>query len=374
MRALLTMLGTVVGVGTLVTVLGLTTTARQQISAEFDEFAATEVRLRQADAAGVSTYPEDLDARIRRLPGIVAYGETWPIDQETSQLRGTLNDETASDAGLPVVAATPGAVEVFGLTVTKGRAFDAFHQDRAERVVLLSDAAANRLGVVDVDRQPAVVIGEQLFTVIGIYNAAERHPEVLLGAIVPTSTSAEHLRSSSGAPSELVIETRPGAAGVVADLAAVSIRPDRPESIVALAPPDPRQLRGAIDRQVARLFTILAFICVAIGGFGIANTMLVGVLERVPEIGLRRAIGARRGSIAAQFLTESTFLGTLGGVIGAAAGFMALAAVAVANGWTATVDPNVVAAPLLGTATGLVAGLYPAVRASRIQPADALRR
>jgi putative ABC transport system permease protein len=108
---------------------------------------------------------------------------------------------------------------------------------------------------------------------------------------------------------------------------------------------------------------------------GIANTTLVAVLERAGEIGLRRALGARPVHIAAQFLTESTALGLFGGLVGASIGVAAVLAVTVCHNWTALLDPRIVlAAPAAGAVIGLLAGLYPALRAGTVEPADALRR
>ena len=127
--------------------------------------------------------------------------------------------------------------------------------------------------------------------------------------------------------------------------------------------------------DLQQLFLLLAAICLVIGAVGIANTTLVAVLERTGEIGLRRALGARGGHITLQFLAESGALGALGGLIGTSLGTLTVVGVAVARHWTPVVHPTTVgAAPVIGLITGLVAGLYPAWRASRIQPAEALRR
>jgi putative ABC transport system permease protein len=123
------------------------------------------------------------------------------------------------------------------------------------------------------------------------------------------------------------------------------------------------------------LFLVSVGVCLLVGAAGIANTTLISVLERINEIGLRRSVGARVPHIAGQFLVESTFLGALGGLVGTSLGVIVVVIVAVARNWTAVLAPLAVwPAPLLGALTGLVAGLYPAYRASRIEPADALRR
>jgi putative ABC transport system permease protein len=123
------------------------------------------------------------------------------------------------------------------------------------------------------------------------------------------------------------------------------------------------------------LFLLLAAICLLIGAVGIANTTLVAVMERTGEIGLRRSLGARPRHIAAQFLAESTALGTLGGLIGTSLGVTAVVTIAVLQHWTAVLQPfTVLPAPLIGTAVGLLAGLYPAMRAALLEPLEALRR
>lgn len=120
---------------------------------------------------------------------------------------------------------------------------------------------------------------------------------------------------------------------------------------------------------------LLAGICLVIGAVGIANTTLVAVLERTGEIGLRRALGARGRHITLQFLAESGALGALGGLVGTSIGTVTVVAMAVVRDWTPVIHPaTVVAAPAIGLVTGVLAGLYPAWRASRIQPAEALRR
>ncbi len=174
---------------------------------------------------------------------------------------------------------------------------------------------------------------------------------------------------------QVLVATRLCAARTVADQAPVALRPDDPTTLAALAPPDPETLKNAVGGTTDSLLLLLATIALVIGAVGIANTTLVAVLERTGEVGLRRALGARSGHVAAQFLTEAALLGTAGGVVAMTAGIAVVLAVSLAHHWTAVVDTRIVfATPLAGTLLGALAGAYPAWRASRIEPAAAIRQ
>ncbi len=382
-RSALTMLGTVLGIGTFVVVLGLSETANGQISKDFNALLATQVTVTDTGAANATTptldFPSDASVAADRINGVIAAGVWWQVllgSATAAQVSNLPGDDAPAGVNLPVYAADPGALRASQPSLASGVLFNAFDQAEREPVAVLSAAAAAQLGVLGAASQPTVFIAGQAFTVVGIIRSDSRLPQFGLGLIVPASTAlADWGLPQPAQPAQMIIRTRVGAAQVVARQAAVAIRPDDPGLLSAAAPAAPTTLRNAVAASLRTLLLSLAAVAVIVGALGIANTSLVAIMERTAEIGLRRALGARPGHIAAQFLTESAVLGLGGGVIGTGAGVVITLAVTVAERWTAILEPAVVLLALpAGAVVGLVAGLYPALRASSIEPAEALRR
>jgi putative ABC transport system permease protein len=378
-RSLLTAFGTVLGVGSFVAVLGLTATASSQIDGRFSSLGATEVTVednaRQQNEFEDVAFPKDADERIRKLNGVDHAGVyfTVRLPQDTTVSSAPRSDATGSASRTKVVAASPGAVEAALPTLVQGRLYDDFAERTAAPVAVIGEGVAAQLGITTLDSFPAIFIGSEAFSVVGIVGDVQRKADLLLSVVVPRAAAERVWGAKNASEPRMLISTRLGAAQQIAGEAALALRPDHPEYFRAIAPPDARQLRTSVGSDLDQLFLLLAGICLVIGAVGIANTTLVAVLERTGEIGLRRALGARGRHVAGQFLAESGALGTLGGLLGTALGTLTVVAVALAREWTPVIHPaTVTAAPVVGLATGLLAGLYPAVRASRIEPVDAL--
>ena len=376
-RAGLTVLGTVIGVGALVATLGLSKTAGNQIVGRFDQLAATEVVVTPRTSGSgrlVTALPWDGEQRLRRLNGVTAAGTLSDVDLRGELVGGVpVQDPTGqSRFGLPVRAASPGLFEAVRARLATGRLPDAGHSSRGDRVAVLGPTAAARFHLTAVDTQPAIFIGDRLYVVIGILEGVGRQPTLLDSVVIPEGTAAREF--GLAAPGTVQVETRIGAVRLIAEQAPLALSPVDPALVKVAAPPEPRRVRAGIEADLNSLFLLLGGLSVLVGALGIANVTLVSVLERVGEIGLRRSLGAARRHIAAQFLAESTTLGLAGGIVGASLGTLVVVGVSATRSWTPVLEPWVpLVAPLLGAATGLLAGLYPSVRAASLEPAEALR-
>lgn len=239
-------------------------------------------------------------------------------------------------------------------------------------MAVVGRGAAQRLNLTRVDQQPVIFVGEQAFVIIGILENTLRQTELLNSVIIPTGTARDLYGYDSA--TTVQIDVQMGAASLIADQAPIALSPDEPSLLRVQSPPEPEDLRRDVEGDINALFLLLGGVALLVGAIGIANVTLVSVLERVGEIGLRRALGAARRHIAAQFLIESTAMGLVGGIIGASLGVLVVVAISAVRTWTPVLDPWVpLAAPLVGAVTGLVAGLYPALRASSLEPVEALR-
>ncbi len=378
-RTLLTALGTILGVAALVATLGLAKTAGNQVVSRFNELEATRVLVEPQDRQQgrnnrqVSVIPFDAGDRLRRLNGVAAAGTKSEVGVDGLVRSVPVVDPLGqNEFQIPVLSVSPGIFDAVRATIETGRVFDDGHNERGDNVVVLGPGAARRLNITRVDNSPAIFIGDDSFAVIGILRDVEREPDMLNAIMVVDGYARERL--SLFAPAEVHIEVEIGAADLIGTQAALALAPDSPDQLKVGLPSSPRGVRSGVQGDLNSLFLILGGVSLLVGAIGIANVTLVSVLERTGEIGLRRALGATRRHIAAQFLFESGALGALAGLIGTSVGILTVVAVSATKSWTPVLDSWLpFGAPILGAIIGLIAGTYPAWKASATEPISALR-
>ena len=378
-RMALTVLGVVIGMSALVATMGLTRTAGNRIISQFDQLAATELFITARPGAASGTIdpkaiPWDAPSRLQRLNGVVAAGTMSDVDVgnelvSSSPVKDPLNQSAFK---LAVRSASEDLFRAVRAELETGRFPDLGHSNRADRVAILGPDAAQRLGIVNLERLPAISIGDQLYMVVGILRDVGRRPELLGSVIIPEGTARQYFGLVG--PGTVVVETKIGAAYLIAGQASVALRPDDPRTLKVQVPLEPKRVRDEVQTDLNVMFLLLGGLSLIVGALGIANITLVGVMERIGEIGLRRAIGATRRHIAAQFLIESASMGVIGGIIGASIGVFIVIGVSALQVWTPVLDPAApFLAPLVGGVIGLLSGIYPAMRAARLEPAEAFR-
>ena len=369
-RSLLTALGVSLGVAATLATLGITASSAAAISDRFDATRATMVTVRYPDT--LVRPDQEVIGGVRSLNGVVAAGF---MCSATEERRLTTVDSRIADAvgeRVNVHAVQPSALEALGVGLVTGRVFDDGHERRGDRVALVDTVAAESLGVIDVANHPLIYLDGEAYTAIGIIRASTGEAGLTAAAVVPY----QECRRTPAAyrPTEAVIRTQLGAADQIGGEAPLALRPEDPASLTVLVPPDLRTFRRGVEQETRSLFLALAGVCLFVGAIGVSNTMLVAVLERRSEVGLRRAVGASRRAVAGQFLVESAILGAGGGLLGTVVAIDVTAVVCLYHGWLVVLDPLLVAVtPVAGVVVGMLAGLYPAWVAARIEPATTLR-
>jgi putative ABC transport system permease protein len=373
-RTALSGLGIAIGIAAAVAVLGISASSRAnllaQLGAEGNLVTVTAGQSFDGSPAALPLTAEPMIARIPPVESVTAIGYV-----PGATVRRTAAVPAIDSGGISVYAAQPGLLGTLGAGNKQGVAAGTFLNAATARypAVVLGAVAAQTLGIGQVGPATQVYLAGRYFAVIGILRPVPLVPALDEAALVGFP-AADALLGLGGHPTQIYLRAAPDQVQPVVSVLPFTANPAQPEAVQVSLPSSILAARAAARTAYAGLFLGLGAVAVLVGGVGIANIMVIAVLERRAEIGLRRALGATRRRVGLQFLTESVLLSALGGTAGVLAGAAATAGYAVASGQPAVV-PAVSVALGLGIAlgTGALAGVYPAARAARLAPAEALR-
>jgi putative ABC transport system permease protein len=368
LRAALSALGIAIGIAAMVAVLGVSESSKSDLIATLDRLGTNLLRA----APGQTIFGEDAElpekagSMIGRIGPVESVAAVEAVD---ATVRRTSYIDEEETGGISVMAADTDLLTTLGATVRRGVYLDA--ATARYPAVVLGSKAAERLGI---DRPGVKVwLGEQWFTVVGILDPVELAPDLDSAALIGLPIAKE-LFDAEGSASTIYVRADPDDLDDVRSVLGATANPEHPEEVDVSRPSDALEARAAAKTAFTSLFLGLGAVALLVGGVGIANVMVISVLERRSEIGLRRALGATKGHIRLQFLTESLILAGLGGAAGVALGVLITGVLAANRGWETVVPWYVpVGGIVAALAIGAVAGIYPAMRAARLAPTEALR-
>ena len=370
-RTVLAALGIALGIASLVALTGAAASNRAQLLAELDAMGADLAVV--TPGAGpdreLVPLPDTAPDTVARQDAVARIGVFETAPEGVAVYRTDLVPETETN-GLSLAVARPDVFDAIEATLADGRWFD--RATRALPVAVLGAVAAERLGLARAGDR--ILVGGEWYGVLGVLDSAGLATGIDTAVILGDRWVRAHYTGETvGDVSAIYVRAEPGRIDRVRDVLAAAAAPGSPYvSVTKLS--DLAQARSTADDALTALGLVLGGIALLIGGVGIANTLVVSVMERRGEIGLRRALGARPGQIAAQFVAEAGILSFLGGVTGLALGSAAALVIAAVSEQPVVIPVEVVlGGPALAVAVGAVAGLQPAARAARLSPTAALR-
>jgi putative ABC transport system permease protein len=368
LRAGLSALGIAIGIAAMVAVLGISESSKSDLIATLDRLGTNLLRVSPGNTifGEEAELPKQARPMISRIAPVESVAAVESVEATVRRTGYIPEEETG---GISVMAADLNLLTTLGATVRRGVFLNA--ATARYPAVVLGSTAAERLGI---DRPGVNVwLGERWFTVVGILDQVELAPDLDSAALIGLPI-AKQLFGADGSATTIYVRADPDDLDDVRRVLGATANPEHPEEVEVSRPSDALEARAAAKTAFTSLFLGLGAVALLVGGVGIANVMVISVLERRSEIGLRRALGATKGHIRLQFLTESLILAGLGGAFGVVLGTVITVAYASNRGWETVVPWYVpIGGVVAAVAIGAVAGLYPAMRAARLAPTEALR-
>ncbi|MEU6041517.1 ABC transporter permease [Actinomadura sp. NPDC047616] len=370
LRAFLSALGIAIGIAAMVGVVGISSSSRADLDRTLAALGTNLLTVKPGSTltGEQAQLPLEAEAMVRRIAPVRSVSAIGMID-DAKVYRNRKIDQ-AETGGIATYATRLDLPATTGATVASGT----WLNEATGRfpAVVLGASAAERLGVGRAGPQTQVVVGGKPFTVVGILAKAPLAPELDTAALVGWPVARAEL-GFDGHPTTVYTRSADSAVEDVQSVLGATANPAAPNEVDVSRPSDALAARQAADEALTGLLLGLGAVALLVGGVGVANTMVISVLERRSEIGLRRSLGATRGQIRTQFLAESLLLSALGGAGGAVLGMAVTAGYAVSQDWPIVIPAWAVAGGMAATLLiGAVAGLYPAIRASRLSPTEAL--